>query len=561
MLRELRIRDFAIIDDLTITFRPGLNVITGETGAGKSILIQALGLLCGGRATPEVVRDQTEAASIEGVFDIPGERENFAAYGIEPDDELIVRRVIPRTGKGRVYLNGSPATVAMLSQVGTRLVHLYGQHDQALLLHPASHLDFLDEFGALAELRTRMAAAYAALAAARATLHELRQRRDTRQERQELLRFQIQELAAAAVEPDEESALRRERETVRHAERLQQACHDAEVTLYSGESAMTSALARIATQLKELTRIDEALGEPAELIDTARVQLEDAALRLRDHADRIHFDPERLEAIEDRLALLGHLSRKYRVPTTDLPTSLDTLRGELGAIEASVADCVDAEGRVAALTQDALAIAGELSAARRAAAQRLENEMAQELSALGLAGATFRVVREASATDAGADHLQPTGIDSLEFHLSANPGEAPKPLAHIASGGELSRIMLALKAMTATAVETPILVFDEVDAGIGGEVAAAVARRLTALAHTRQLLCITHLPQIAAYADYHFAVEKRVSRGRTVTHARVLEADERVAELSRMLGGTVAPTEAARYARRLIAQARTATPR
>jgi len=334
MLRELRIRDFAIIDDLTIGFRPGLNVITGETGAGKSIILQALALLCGGRAVPDLIRSNAEAASIEGLFEGAIAAECLESLGLSPDDELLVRRLIPRTGKGRVYINGSPATVALLAQLGNALVHIYGQHEQALLLRPESHLDFLDGFGGLAALRERMASAYAALAVAQNHLRDLTSRREALEQRRELLAFQVDELAKAAVQPDEEAALRRERDVLRHAERLQQVTRAGEASLYSGEGAIAAALARLGSQLAELARIDSALGGPAELVDAARVQLEEAALELRAYAERRHFDPERLEQIEERLALLSRLSRKYGAASPELPALCAALQEDLASLAA-----------------------------------------------------------------------------------------------------------------------------------------------------------------------------------------------------------------------------------
>ncbi len=556
MLRELRIRDFAIIDDLTVSFRPGLNVITGETGAGKSIILQALALLCGGRAVPDLIRSDAEAASIEGVFEGAGAAASLEGLGLTADDELVVRRFIPRTSKGRVYINGSPATVALLAQLGNALIHIYGQQEQALLLRPESHLDFLDGFGSLTLLRERMATAYAAFAAAQSHWRDLTERREAFEQRRELLAFQVEELSKAAVQADEEAVLRRDRDVLRHAERLQQVTRAGEAALYSGEGAMAAGLARLGSQLAELARIDSALSAPAELVEAARVQLEEAALQLRTYAERIHFDPERLEQIEERLGLLARLSRKYGIPSTELPARHAALREDLASLAAHGADCERARAEADARRTCALQVARELSAARTVAARRLEKEMARELAILGLPNAVFQVMQQAATDTAAVDRLSASGLDTVEFHLSANPGEPPKPLARVASGGELSRIMLALKTLTASAAETPILIFDEVDSGIGGAVADAVARRLKTLAATRQLLCITHLPQIAAYADHHYAVEKRSHRGRTIARARVLAPEERVRELSRMLGGPVPAAEAERYARHLVEQAR-----
>lgn len=560
MLRELRIRDFAIIEDLAIGFRPGLNVITGETGAGKSIILQALALLCGGRSAAEVVRTDAEAASIEGLFDGAPGPELLDALGVSPDDDLLVRRVVPRVGKGRVYVNGSPATVGLLEQLGESLVHIYGQHEQAQLLRPSTHLVLLDEFGGLLELRERMASSYAAWAGAERRLRSLAENRRAAAERRSSLEADAEELVRAAVRAGDEEELRREREVLRHAERLGEVTRGGEAHLYSREGAVVAGLARLGAQLAELARIDPALGSAGELVESARVQLEEAALQLGSYAERVQFDPERQEEIESRLALLSRLGRKHGVPATELPQRLENLRAELGSLSGEASEIESLGAAVEELRGRALAVAGELSAARREVARRLERRMREELARLGLDGAVFRVAWQPPAAGEPAGALGADGVDRVEFLLSANAGEDAKALARVASGGELSRVMLALKALTATRLEKPILIFDEVDAGIGGIVADAVARRLKSLAGTRQLLCITHLPQIAAYADHHLAVEKRRQRGRTTSRARELTGDERVRELSRMLGGDVAPAEAESYARRLVAEARGAGP-
>jgi len=555
MLRELRIRDVAIIDDLTLSFSSGLNVITGETGAGKSIILQALALLCGERAATDLIRSDAEEAAVEGLFEcaLPdGLRE---ALGLE-GDEILVRRHLSRAGKSRIYVNGSPATLALLTQLGDQLVHIYGQHEQARLLRPVHHRDLLDDFGALGALRQRMAAAYAAYRDAGTRLETLERDGAALAERRELLAFQSAELSDAGLLPGEEAELRAERELLRHGERLQQVCRDGEAMLYSGQAATVAALGRLGAQLGELAAVAPALAGAAELIETGRVQLEEAALQLRAAAERLQADPDRLEAVEARLQLLVRLSRKHGVTSDELPALGARMQSDLAAAESQDTQVAAVRDEVAALEGAALGVAGELTAARQTAARRLEQRMVRELATLGMRGPRFEVQLQRSA-DAPTG-LGPAGIDTVEFFLSANAGETPKPLARVASGGELSRIMLALKALTAALAETPILIFDEVDAGIGGTVADAVARRLKVLARNRQLLCITHLPQIAAYADHHYAVEKHQQGQRTIAQARALAADERIAEVSRMLGGSAAPAEAERYARRLLAEAQRA---
>ena len=553
MLRELRIRDVAIIDEVALSFGAGLNVISGETGAGKSILLQSLALLCGARGSADLIRADADEAVVEGLFDCALPDALRDALGLDDAGEVLVRRHVSRGGKGRIHVNGGPVTLALLGQLGEYLVHIYGQHDQALLLRPANHLELLDRFGELGRLSDRMADAFAAFAAARREREELARHSAALADRRELLEFQHRELSEADAQPGEDAALRQERELLRHAERLEAACREGESLLYSGHHAMVGALGRLHAQLAELGAIAPALSDAAALVDSGRVQLEEAALQLRSAAERLEADPARLDAIEERLALLQRLARKYAVPADELPAMQAGVERDLTALDSQATVAGAAEANESALRTTALTVAAELSAARREAAARLEVRMVDELAALGMDGARFGVHQQCDEAALAAD-----GIDQVEFLLAANPGEPAKPLARVASGGELSRIMLALKALTAAAGETPILIFDEVDAGIGGSVAVAVARRLKTLSHTRQLLCITHLAQIAAYADQHVAVEKRPSGGRVITHARTLDAAQRIAEVSRMLGGTAAPAEAERYAKRLLAEARRA---
>jgi len=566
MLRALRIANFAIIDELALEFAPGLNVLTGETGAGKSIVMQALGLLCGARGSADLIRTGADEAQIEAVFDVaPEARDAIAALGLPADDEFSLRRLVARAGKGRIHLNGSLSTLAVLSQVGLRLLHIYGQHEYALLLHPDAHLDLLDDFGRLSTSRASFAQAYRDLVTAHDRWGALARGGQAAHERAELLRFQIAELEGVAPEVDEEARLQQERELLRHVEQLAQACHQGELALYSGEDAASSLVARVLHQIRELVRIDPQLGEITALLESAHTQLDEAALELRRYAGRVNNDPERLGFVEERLATLRALARKHGCRADELPSQLNALREELDRLAGTGMDLESARQAVTEASAEAWLRAQALSAERRRAARDLEHRMAEELPTLGLEGATFTVAFASSNPSQrevdddpfvrGDARIGERGADRVEFHLGANPGEEARPLARIASGGELSRIMLALKVLTAGAGEVDSLVFDEVDTGIGGAVAQAVGRRLKALAQGRQILCITHLPQIAVHADHHFAVEKRVRKGRTVTSAKALSDDERILELSRMLGGTVARREAERYARRLVEEA------
>jgi DNA repair protein RecN (Recombination protein N) len=563
MLRELRINNFAIIDELALTFTVGMNVLTGETGAGKSIITRAIGLLCGARATADLIRTDTEEAEIEGLFDLEGDHSLLADSGLAPSDELLVRRVISRSGKGRIHINGSPVTAAMLSHLGSRLIHVYGQHEQALLLKPDNHLEFLDEFGTLAERRAQMVEAYEAFRAAADRLAEVTAGSEAARQRLDLLRFQVGELQEAHPVHGEEQELQQEREIQRHAEKLARVCQQGEEALYSSDQAIATTLARLAAQLRDAGRIDPAFRGSADLLQQTATQVEEVALDLRRTAEHIRHDPERLEQIEERLALLGRLKRKYACEADELADRLADLEAEMTSLEGAGVDATALKQDVLARVAQAWSVARELSRARQAAAAQLEKRMAEELRTLGMRGGVFRAVFAVAASDApqakwsddrspGDARLSALGADTVEFYFSANTGEDPRPLARIASGGELSRIMLALKTLTAGAGEVPTLIFDEVDAGIGGAVAEAVAKRLHDLGRSRQVLCITHLPQIAALGDHHFAVEKRVTKGRTTTNVRQLDADDRIRELTRMLGGH-ASAESQQFARRLRA--------
>lgn len=556
MLRELRIGNFAIIDQMTLSFGPGLNVLTGETGAGKSIITRAIGLLCGERASADLIRTDADEAEIQGLFEPDDAAAILAECGLPEAGEILVRRVIGAGGKGRVYVNGGMATAGLLARLGERLIHIYGQHEQALLLKPESHLSFLDEFGRLTALGARMASAYEAYRQARDRLDDLTKGAEERRQRLDLLRFQVDELRAAQPSAGEEQELHLERERRRHAEKLTVVYRQSEEALYSADESISSALGRIAAQLRDAARIDPALASEVDLLQQSIAQVEEVSAALRRSADRLEHDPERLEQIEERLALLSRLKRKYACEADDLVERFAALEEELHRFDASDVDLDALRKDVADKEEAAWIVARDLTRKRREAARRLQTRMVDELAALGMEGAVFRVEFEGPQEGNGETAtLSATGADVLEFHLSANPGETPRPLARIASGGELSRIMLALKALTAGAGDVPTLIFDEVDTGIGGAVAEAVGKRLHALGRSRQVLSITHLAQIAALADHHLAVEKRITKGRTVSRAQMLDHEQRVREVARMLGGGV-KAESEKYARRLLASVR-----
>jgi DNA repair protein RecN (Recombination protein N) len=569
MLRHLRVKNLALIDELELSFDGGLNIITGETGAGKSLLMHALGLAIGGRATVDLVRHEAQEAAVEAVFEVSEVRiaQLLENGGYAVGDEVLVRRVISQNGRSRVYLNGAAATVSVLRQLGEGLMHIYGQHEQQVLLEAEAAIDLLDGFAGLSQQREEMNKCYQTLRHVWGRLQALTTGKAAAEARRELLRFQVDEISRAELRQGEEEELRQEKTVLLNAEKLAQGAAVGEAVLTEGEDAVTDQLGRVLTRLRELARIDEHLKDVVGLLSGGLAQIEEAALQLRRYSERLQINPERLEAIDARLALLSRVKHKYGGSVEAVLALQKALTEELEQIEGGEEAENALRQEVQAAAAAAWAQAHELSQTRRAAAKTLEAQMGKELSSLGMRGATFSVrftdddkSLAAEVADEpfsrGAQRLRSLGCDRVEFYLAANPGEPPLPLAQIASGGELSRLMLALKALSAAVGEAPTLIFDEVDAGIGGAVAEVVGRRLKALARERQVLCITHLPQIAAFADHAYRVEKRTLKGRTVSSAKRLTQAEQLQELARMLGGVEISAEARQHAREMLEAAR-----
>ena len=555
MLRFLRIRSLAVIDAVDVEFGEGLNVLTGETGAGKSILVEAVGLLLGGRASAELVRTGEETATIEAVFEMPGARPG--------EGDVVIRREISAQGRSRAFVNGELTTAAALRDVVGPLVELHGQHEHQTLLDPASHLDVLDAFGGLAPAVKMVADAYTRLRTASDAIRALRQAAGDRSARQELAAFQLAELdraslkAVASGEPLEDAELAAERLVLADAERIERLCAESYASLYESDDAVLAQLGGIWKRVGELAAVDPRFRPYVEARDAIKPQLEDLAIFLRRYADGIDASPARLQAVDERLALLERLKRKYGGTLEAVVAKRDALRQELGDLERLDERLEDLEQAHASARAAFLDAAGAVGQRRRGAAKDFARRLELVLASLAMDRTKFEV-------RFGADPLPEAewsarGIDRAEFFVSPNPGEELRALARIVSGGELSRNMLAIKTLGAEsrASAAPGLIFDEVDAGIGGRVADAVGRRLRALGQAFQVLCITHLPQIAAAADTHFQIEKRVERGRTRTAVARLDENGRVEELSRMLGGS-GITEAVRAsAREMIGRQRT----
>ena len=572
MLCHLHIKNLALIDDLEVSFDEGFNVITGETGAGKSLLMQALGLVIGSRAASDLIRHEAQEASVEAVFTIDDDRITrlLEESGYPTDDELLVRRIISQNGRGRVYLNGAVATVAVLRQLGEQLMHIYGQHEQQVLLQAEAALGLLDGFASHTPQLREMDTRYSALRQLWSRLQALTQGKEAAQARRELLRFQADEIKRADLHLGEDESLRQEKLLLVNAEKLAQGVIAGEELLVGGEEAVTDRLGRLLTRLRELARIDGGLEDIVALVSSSVAQVEEAARSLHKYGTRVRLNPDRLEEVDTRLTLLSRLKHKYGGSLEAALALYESITQELQQLEGGEEALGTLRQDIETASAAAWTWAQELSQHRRNAARTLEASMKKELTKLGMKGATFSVrFLEASANENGEptgtpfvhghQHLRSTGCDQIEFYLSANVGEPLRPLVQVASGGELSRLMLALKALSAAAGEAPTLIFDEVDAGIGGAIAEVVGRRLKTLAKQRQVLCITHLPQIAAFADHAYTVVKTTTRGRTVSSTKKLTQSEQLQEIARMLGGVEISTEARRHAREMLEGARRGT--
>jgi DNA repair protein RecN (Recombination protein N) len=554
MLRALRVSDLAIIDQIELVLEPGFNVVTGETGAGKSILLQALDVALGGRPDADLVRSGADEAVVEAVFEdlSPGARGvlDAAGLGVRGGDQLLVRRVIGRGGRTRAYVNGALGSLAILHDLAPHLVRVYGQDEHQALRRVESHRELLDAAGGLGVEVGEMRSRWACLASARQALEERHQAQRAARERIDLLRFQHAELEQAALVTGEDAELAGERSRLAHAERLGALAGGAEAGLYSGETSAVDTLGRALAGLREAERLDASLAPVRALVEQALAELEEAGGELGRYVRTLAPDPARLEAVDRRLAELARLQKKYGGSVADLIARREEIAHEL-AIAAEgedglVALATAAEGAQRQTTE----WAQRLSVARKRAARQLEQAVEAGLRELALEGARFAV----RFGDAGS--LGPAGLDDVEFLLAANPGEELRPLARVASGGELSRIMLALKTVITHDDEDTTLIFDEVDAGIGGRVAEVVGRKLRELGGRRQVLSVTHLPVIAAFADHHVVVAKRVVRGRTVSSAMRLSDAARVTELARMLGGARLTREGRQHAEELLRQGR-----
>lgn len=548
MLRELSVKNFALLKELKIEFGEGLNILTGATGAGKSILVGAIGLLLGGRAGAHMVRQGASSATLEGVFDL-SYRETLmarlAAMGLTLDQGLLIlKRQIAEKGESRAYANGSRLTLTQLKEIGDLLVDLHGQHDHQSLLRPGQHLDLLDDYGGFQPLRADVRTDYENLLTLRQEFHDLTKALQAREERQELFQFQLREIESLNPRAAEDEELRGEEKVLENVERLSQGIQSAYQSLFEEDDSIIQRLSAIQKTLETLAQTDAALETKGQECSALIYQLEDLSSHLRQYAQNLRRDPGRLTEIQERLYELERLKRKYGGSLSAVLERKEELAAELDSISRTDERLEELEEKVRDAHKKFSQDCQQLSSARQETALKLQTEVERELEHLGMLKTRFAVQIEQLEDEGGWVCLtgrkylaDATGMDRVEFLLAPNPGEGLRPLAKIASGGEISRIMLALKTILAQADHVPLLIFDEIDVGIGGEVAETVGQALKALAKSHQVLCITHLHQIASVADQHLFVWKEQRKGRTETIIKSLVPQERVEEIARMMGG------------------------
>ena len=575
MLKTLLIKNYALIEEIEVEFESGLNIITGETGAGKSILIDALSLVLGGRANSDVIRRGADKAVVEALFGMSGNKrvkDLIQGQDLEVGHELILRREISAKGHNRCFVNDTPVTLSLMQAVGDLLVDLHGQHDHQSLLRVETHIDLLDDFGGLSGLREEYAASYDRLTQSFTELEELQARERQLRERKDLYEFQIQEIDAMMPQRGEEEALETELRILENSEKLFEATSHLHQVLYEGEQAVYDQLVLARNQLEDLSRIDKTFDDVKNECASAVAIVSEVAKFIQSYNSKIEFNPERLEQIRDRLGKLSLLKKKYGGSVDAIIEHREKIGREFALAENFEGEIKKLKERIEGERRTCSAAAQRLSAKRREHVGRIDNSVVAELAKLGISNARFDVKVEnrlMGKTNGSPQPLRayvklgrefyeatPKGIDVVEFHISTNLGEDLKPLVKVASGGEISRIMLALKTILAKSERLPLLIFDEIDVGVSGRIALAVGKSLKSLSQFHQVIAITHLPQIAGLADTHFVVEKLEREKRTRTRLRKLELEERVEEVAKLMSGTQITDAGIKGARELMGLAR-----
>lgn len=565
MLKSLHVKNYALIEEVRVEFREGLNILTGETGAGKSILIDALGLLLGERASSDCVRQGADRAIIEGVFTVnDNERAGhiLAEHGYDNGEELIVRREISARGNSRTFLNDSPASLMLLKELGDHLVDLHGQHEHQMLLRAETHIDFLDDAGGLAPLVEEFQACFNELQRIQEELRDLRGREVQLRQRQEFYQYQLKEIDAVAPEPNEDAMIHQELKLLENSERIAELGTGLVRILYEEESSIHDQLQKSRGVLDQLIAIDPALAEQRTELVSAMAIIDELAKFFHGYSTRIDFSPFKLEEMRERLHALNGLRKKFGGTLDAVIAYRETIAAELELAQNFDGQIERLQAELASQRRAAGSVAARLSKKRRDVSRKTERAVEEVLRGLGIEKGKFVVRIEqlpASADGSNAvehdGHLLAAtakGADKVEFFITTNVGEEPKPLAKVASGGEISRVMLALKTILAKGVKLPLLVFDEIDTGISGRVASKVGTAMRDLGTFHQIIAITHLPQIAAMSQCHYLVEKRVQSGRTVTGVRCLSGEEHIREVAKLMSGEVVTDASLQMARELI---------
>ena len=539
MLLELRISNFALFDHLQLKFTAGFIVLTGETGAGKSLVVDALTLLLGGRVLGDQIRRDSDEASLEAVFlisSLPLVQQWLAQFDLanSESNELFVRRVLLRSGRNRAYVNGTATPLHQLQDLGRLLLDIHGQHDQQSLISSRVQLELVDAFGGLGELRQAFEADHTYWQEQQKELEKIRNQSKDRISREEFLQHECDELTKASIDPGEEEVLLREHRRLQNSEKLSELSNQAYLLLREDDRSLLSQLDSLVRVVQELEKTDSLAKPWLDMLEGAQAHLEELADASRRYRDEIEHDPARLETIDERLAFLQRLKKKYHDSLEGLMTRRETIQSELEELTNLDCQLDSLEREVLIVNQRVLAKAQTLSQARKKVARQLEERVKAELSDLKMSHTRFEIGFRESSTESIIGH---SGIDRVEYLFSANPGEVLQPLSRVASGGELSRLMLAIKTVLADVDRIPVLVFDEIDTGIGGDVAAGMGQRLRVLGKSHQVLCLTHLPQIASKGIQHLLVEKRVEKKRTTTIVTSLSEAARKREIARMLGG------------------------
>ncbi len=561
MLVQLNISNFAIISHLEINFKPGLNILSGETGAGKSIIINAVNLILGGRASADLIRSGYDEARVEALFSFPQNRsitELLSNLGLPFDGELLIKRTISREGRNRITINGSIATLQMLSRVGVTLISISGQHEHQFLLKPDNHLYILDDFGGLTDERLKLSETFDRYQSLKEDLLRLKREIKESEERQELTGFQIQEIDAAQIKEGEDALLEDEKKRLRYANELMALVTESYQMLYEKESSVLSELSLCIKRMEKGSEVDQRFSTIMNSLTSAKVEIEEVALELRDLKKTIIMDPLRQEEVEERLQQLSKLKRKYGPTLKDILNFRDKLTRVVDNLEQKMEERERILKKLEDMEKDILSKATVLSKKRKKVAKELEKSVKNEMRLLDMGETRFeaRFHQEGVTIEDDRENkmrgIKGEGHDRVEFMLSPNIGEELRPLTRIASGGELSRIMLAVKTILARTASVETIIFDEVDSGIGGATAEVVGEKLDSLADYHQILCITHLPQIASQGSSHFLVKKRIKQKRTQTIISELNSEERVKEIARLLGGKVISQRALAHAKEML---------